>query len=98
MRTFRSFLLLTALFIVALHSPGRSASISEQFQDFTLTLETPKARYLELQPIPIVITLKNETNEPLVGHKGLEFGTGYLQLFVDGQRNCRCFCACRYWL
>jgi len=83
MRTFRYFLLLAALFIVALHSPGRSASISGQFQDFTLTLETAKARYLELQPIPIVITLKNETDETLVGNNALEFGTGYLQLFVD---------------
>jgi hypothetical protein len=83
MRTFKYFLLLAALFVVALHSPGRSASIPGQFQDFTLTLATPKAQYIELQPIPLVITLKNETNEPLVGHNALEFGTGFLQLYVD---------------
>lgn len=83
MRAFKYFLLLSALFIVALYSPGRSASISGQFQDFTLTLATPKAQYLELQPIPLVITLKNETEAPLVGHNALEFGSGFLQLYVD---------------
>ena len=83
MRTFKYLLLLAGVFIVALYSSGRSASNSGQFQDFTLTLATPKASYLELQPIPIVITLKNETNEPLVGHGGLEFGTGLLRLFID---------------
>lgn len=82
MRTFRYFLLAAALLILAVHYPGRSAPISGQFKDFTLTLATPKARYLELQPIPIVITLKNETEAPLVGHKALEFGSGYIQLYV----------------
>ena len=83
MRAFKYFLLLSAIFIVALYAPGRSASISGQFQDFTLTLATPKAQYLELQPIPLVITLKNETEAPLVGHNALEFGSGFLQLYVD---------------
>jgi hypothetical protein len=83
MRAFKYFLLLSVLFIVALYSSGRSASISGQFQDFTLTLATPKAQYLELQPIPLVITLKNETEAPLVGHNALEFGSGFLQLYID---------------
>lgn len=83
MRTFKYFLLVSALFVVALYSSGRSASNSGEFKDFTLTLATPKASYLELQPIPIVITLKNETNEPLLGHGGLEFGSGLLRLFID---------------
>ena len=83
MRAFKYFLLLSALFIVALYSPGRSASVSGQFQDFRLTLATPKAQYLELQPIPLVITLKNETEAPLVGHGALEFGTGFLHLYVN---------------
>ena len=83
MRTFKYFLLVSALFVFALYSSGRSASNSGQFQDFTLTLATPKASYLELQPIPIVITLKNETDAPLVGHGALELGTGFLHLYVD---------------
>ena len=61
----------------------RSASVAGEFQNFTLSLATPKTRYLELQPIPIVITLKNETEAPLVGHRVLEFGTAYLRLYVD---------------
>ena len=34
MRTFKYLLLVAALFVVALYSPARSASISGQFQDF----------------------------------------------------------------
>ena len=83
MRIFKHFLLPAALFIVVLHSPGRSAPVSGKFQDFTLILATPKERYLVLQPIPIFITLKNETETPLVGHNALEFGMGFLHLYID---------------
>lgn len=86
MKIFRYFLLVGALFILGVHNPGRSAPISGQFQDFTLTLATPKARYLELQPIAIVIRLKNETNEPLVGHNALQFGSGYIKLYVGSHK------------
>ncbi|HEX6046869.1 MAG TPA: hypothetical protein VFZ22_20420 [Pyrinomonadaceae bacterium] len=77
MRSLRYFLLPAALFTLALHPPETFAQVSGKFEDFTLTLTTPKAKYLELQPIPIVLTLKNETNGPIVGHNGLEFGTGF---------------------
>lgn len=79
----KPLLLVIALLILAVHSPGRSAPGGGKFKDFTLTLGTPQVRYLELQPIPLVITLKNETDEPLMGHTVLDFSSGYLQIYVD---------------
>jgi hypothetical protein len=83
MRICKPLLLMAVLFVLVPQYSGRPALVSGKFKDLTLTLTTPKKSYLELQPIPIVITLKNETNEPLEGHEVLEFGTGYLQLYVD---------------
>ena len=81
MKRLRYFLLPAALFTLALHSSQTFAQVSGKFEDFTLTLTTPKTKYIQLQPIPIAITLKNETNGPLVGHNGLEFGTSFLHLY-----------------
>lgn len=84
MRICKPLLLVVAvLFVMVPQYSGRPAVQKGKFKDLTLTLATPKKSYLELQPIPLVITLKNETNEPLEGHGVLGFGTGYLQLYVD---------------
>jgi|GEM_PF-3594613 len=83
MRFRRHVLLLAAVLIVGLDSARLSAQPSGQFQDFSLVLETPQARYLELQPIPFVITLKNDTQTPIVGHNVLEFGASFLHLYID---------------
>jgi len=76
-------LVVVGLFVLVPQYSGRPAVEKGTFKDLTLTLAMPKKSYLELQPIPLVITLKNETNEPLEGHGVLGFGTGYLQLYVD---------------
>ena len=76
-------LLLAAVFIIGLDSARVSAQTSDRFEDFTLVLETPQTRYLELQTIPLVITLKNGTQTPLTGHTVLEFGASFLHLYVD---------------
>lgn len=83
MRFPKHVLLLAAVFMMGLASARVSAQTSGQFQDFTLVLETPKTRYLELQPIPLVITFKNDTPKPLVGHPVVEFGASYLHLYID---------------
>ena len=76
-------LLLAVVFMIGPDSGGVSAQPSGRFQDFTLVLETPKTQYFELQPIPLVITLKNATQTPLTGHIVLEFGASFLHLYVD---------------
>lgn len=58
------------------------ASRTGQLKDFTLTVTTPQRTYLEFQPIPIVISLKNETNRPLMGHTVFNFSSAYFRLYV----------------
>jgi hypothetical protein len=79
----RHALLPAAVFMIGLGSAKVLAQTAGQFQDFTLVLETPQTKYVEFQPIPLVITLKNATQKPLVGHSVLEFGASYLHLYID---------------
>jgi hypothetical protein len=79
----RHVLLLAALFMISLDVAGVSAQTPGPFQDLTLVLETPKTKYLELQPIPLVVTLKNATPKPLVGHTVLQFGASFSHLYID---------------
>jgi len=83
MRMFRYLLPLTLLFILVPQFPGRPAQETGEFQKLTLTIATPKKKYVELQPIPIVVTLRNDTNTTLVGHSALAFNSGHLKLSVD---------------
>jgi hypothetical protein len=85
MRTFRHFLLVVAvLFILVAQNPGHPVIPDGDFQEFTLTLATPKTKYVEFEPLPIVITLKNETEKPIMGHTVLNFASSYVHLYVDG--------------
>lgn len=79
----RHALLLAAVFMLGLNSARVSAQTAGQFQEFTLVLETPKTKYVEFEPIPLVVTFKNATPKPLVGHSVLQFGAGFLHLYID---------------
>jgi hypothetical protein len=85
MKVIRIFAVLGVAFILAtivIWRQGESAAQDTGFTKLTLTMTTSKAKYVELEPIPIVLTLKNETSEPLMGHTVLEFTSGYVQLYV----------------
>lgn len=85
MKVIRIFALLGVAFIlatIAIWGREQSAAQDTGFSKLTLTMTTSKAKYVELEPIPIVLTLRNETNEPVVGHTVLEFTSGYVQLYV----------------
>ena len=80
MKILSLLLLVAALF---LGPQQRPASTTGQLKEFTLTVTTPQRSYLELQPIPVVISLKNETNRPLMGHSVFNFAGAYFHLFVQ---------------
>jgi len=83
MKLSKNVLLLAAAFMICQVSASVSAQTSDQFQAFTLVLETPNTKYLELQPIPLIITFKNDTKTPLTGHTVLKFGASFLHLYID---------------
>lgn len=81
-------LVLSCLFAITLTS---SASVTyyqqntEQalpFSYLTLTTATPKEEYLLLEPIPITLTVSNETQRPILGHTALEFTNKFVELLV----------------
>jgi hypothetical protein len=82
MRILQYSVLVAVLFIVGWNYAGRSTPTTGKFQDLTLTVATPRTRYLEVEPIPIVVSLKNETEMSIVGHRALGFDSGYLRLDV----------------
>jgi hypothetical protein len=52
------------------------------FKDLTLEVAVPKEKYVQLQPIPLTLTLSNMTKDVLNGHSALDFGSGYVQVWV----------------
>ena len=83
MKVFTHLLVAIVLFVTVPQSPETRVSQADEFQQFTLTISTSKEKYAEFEPIPLTLKLKNETDKPLTGHKVLNFGTGYVQLYVD---------------
>jgi hypothetical protein len=53
-----------------------------KFADLTLTIATSKTDFVPLEPIPIILTLSNNTAQPILGHGALEFSRDYVDLFV----------------
>ena len=52
------------------------------FKDLTLEIATPKRSYLQLQPVPLILTLSNRTDRVLNGHAALQFSAHYVRLSV----------------
>ena len=50
------------------------------FTQLTLELSIPKKRFLQLEPIWFTTTLSNKTNRSIVGHGGISFDYGALEL------------------
>ena len=66
-------------------SAQRSANDTPGFTELTLELDTHKQRFVQFEPIPIVMRISNKTTKDVVGHNALIFGTPYLNLFMIGE-------------
>jgi TolA-binding protein len=53
------------------------------FSDLTLEIAAPKEEFNQLEPIPLVISLSNKKDRPILGHTTLNFTGNYIQLFVN---------------
>jgi hypothetical protein len=60
-----------------------SAGQIGRFSELTLQLNTTKSEFVKLEPIPLTITLKNQTSKKIRGHAALRLGTKYVDLFVE---------------
>ena len=52
------------------------------FSDLTLGITAPKEVFNQLEPIPLIVSLSNKTDRPVLGHLTLKFAANYVHLFV----------------
>ena len=52
------------------------------FSKFTLRIASTKEDFVQLEPIPIILNLANETNQPILGHTALDFSYHHVKLFI----------------
>lgn len=65
--------------------PWQSAQVKEQalgFSNLALTIDVPKKELLQLEPISLTLSVRNETSRPVLGHTLLEFSHKYTEIVV----------------
>jgi hypothetical protein len=73
-------LLLSAMLYGSAQQP--SAAQRLEFSQLTLKLSSTKEDFVQLEPIPIILNLRNETDQPIVGHSALDFSNNFVKLFL----------------
>jgi hypothetical protein len=73
-----------AISLILFNSVSRAAITQSESNLSSLTLQIgiPKTEFMPLEPIPITITLKNATNEPILEHTSISFSSGDVELFI----------------
>src|SRR3989442_5149768 len=88
MRT-RHFVLISAamLLVTGLVGVGLGQSRDRSLANLTLELAAAKNQFVQLEPIPVVITLQNDTWGFIRAHEALGFDSNLIDLFVgvEGQ-------------
>lgn len=71
-------------FVASTLSAGVMAQEQElgDFGQLTLEVACGRRKVLPMEPIPITITLGNETGKPIRGHSVIDPGVGYLEIYV----------------
>lgn len=83
-------LAVATMFLLLAVSVGRSVMGTHQdappaaskFSDLTLTIATTKKDFVPLEPIPIILTLSNNTQQPIIGHGAIDLSQHYVDLLV----------------
>src|SRR2546429_7526637 len=91
----KNILYSSVILALALVSNGLSVSLADHsrvalaqeptssFERLTLRISSNKQSFVKLEPVPVVLTLTNETNYSIQGHHALEFSENQIELFVD---------------
>ncbi|MBK9163080.1 MAG: hypothetical protein IPM21_04085 [Acidobacteria bacterium] len=63
------------------------ASAHEGFEGLSLQISSSKQSFVQLEPIPIIFKLRNNTNREIVGHANFRFSCNTVEIYVrDAQR------------
>ncbi|HEY0727944.1 MAG TPA: hypothetical protein VGD38_07750 [Pyrinomonadaceae bacterium] len=81
-------LLVSLVFILAISATTTTAQQRQDwsgFKDLTFEVTTPKKRYVQLQPVPLVLTLSNQTDRVLKGHSALAFYANHVNVWTRAE-------------
>ena len=70
------------LIFVIVPSFAQTTPVQGSFADLTLEIASPKQKFVQLEPIALILTLSNKTRFPVVARTSLDFAAGFLQLFA----------------
>lgn len=89
MKTVRylSFSLPLLLAVSLMLKTQKHASAQEGFEGLSLQISSSKQSFVQLEPIPIIFKLRNNTNREIVGHANFRFSCNTVEIYVrDAQR------------
>jgi hypothetical protein len=76
-------LTILAINLIALTRNQISFPNDSDFSKLKLEISSTKKEFLQLEPIPIVLTLSNKTPQRIVGHSAINISQNYVKLFVS---------------
>jgi hypothetical protein len=81
------FLITSSLTFLVLPSFSQTIPVQGSFSDLTLELTVLKQNLVQLEPIPLILTLRNKTAYSVISQTTLDFAAGFVQLFlIDNNR------------
>lgn len=79
-----SFYCFTSLILLIFSSNKTISQQTPSLKDLTLTIATTKQTFLPLEPIPLTLTVKNNTAQPITAYIDLSFVGRRIKIFVQG--------------
>lgn len=82
-----SLLLFGCISLLASPYLQSSTQAASDFSLLTLEMSSTKDVFVRLEPVPVIVTLTNTTDKPVLGHRALKFSQGQVELritTVDG--------------
>lgn len=85
-----SFIITISVFLILLVIGPVSYGVEQEpgvphmtdFSKLTLKISSTKEEFAQLEPIPMIFNLRNETTRPIVGHAALELPSNFIKLFI----------------
>ncbi len=79
--------LLPVILSTALRPDGLRTRVAQdaapsEFSKLTLRIESKDKKYLKLEPVPLTVSLANDTGKQIQGHTALQFSSNHIELFV----------------
>ena len=85
MRLKNSFVSLLILLAISAATTTAQQRDWSGFKDLTFEVTTPKKSYLQLQPVPLTLTLSNQTDRVLKGHSALRFYANLVKVWTRAE-------------